>query len=73
MDRPFGRCEFGFQPATIDPTETGPILRRRIMRRTARVAGQVGADHWLLGRLGIIGQPGCRFTRRHMPTTPTQA
>jgi hypothetical protein len=43
------------------------------MRRTARVAGQVGADHWLLGRLGIIGQPGCRFTRRHMPTTPTPA
>jgi hypothetical protein len=43
------------------------------MRRTTRVAGQVGADHRLLGRLGIIGQPGRRFTRRHMPTSPTPA
>jgi hypothetical protein len=43
------------------------------MRRTAPVAGQVGADHWLLGRLGTIGQPGRRFTRHHMPTTPTPA
>ena len=43
------------------------------MRRTARVASQVGADYWLLGRLGIIGQPGRRFTRRHVPTTPTPA
>jgi hypothetical protein len=43
------------------------------MRRTAWVADQVGAHHWLLGRLGIIGQPGRRFTRRHMPTTPTPA
>lgn len=43
------------------------------MRRTARMAGQVGADHWLLGRLGTIGQPGHRFTRHHMPTTPTPA
>jgi hypothetical protein len=43
------------------------------MGRTPRVAGQVGADHWLLGRLGTIGQPGCPFTRRHMPTTPTPA
>ena len=43
------------------------------MRRTARVAGQADADHWLLGRLGTIGQPGRRSTRRHMPTTPTPA
>jgi hypothetical protein len=42
------------------------------MRRTARVAGQVGADHWLVGRIGIIGQPRRRFTRRRTPT-PTPA
>jgi two-component system, NarL family, response regulator DevR len=28
------------------------------MRRTARVAGQVGADDWLLDRVCTIGQPG---------------
>jgi hypothetical protein len=43
------------------------------MRHTARVAGLVGADDWLLDRLGTIGQPGCPFTRSHMSTTPTPA
>ena len=44
------------------------------MRHTARVAGQVGADDWLLDRLGTIGQPGRWFTGRHTPTTiPTQS
>jgi hypothetical protein len=39
-----------------------------------RVAGQVGADHWLLDRLGTLGQPGRWFTRHRTPTTmPTPA
>jgi thiosulfate dehydrogenase (quinone) large subunit len=36
-----------------------------------RVAGQLGADYWLLDRLGTLRQPGRWFTRRHAPTTPT--
>jgi hypothetical protein len=42
------------------------------MRLTARVAGKVGADYWLLDRLGTIGQPGRCLTRRRTPT-PTPA
>jgi thiosulfate dehydrogenase (quinone) large subunit len=39
-----------------------------------RVAGQVGADYWLLDRLGTLGQPGRWFTRHRTPTTtPTPA
>jgi thiosulfate dehydrogenase (quinone) large subunit len=36
-----------------------------------RVAGQLGADHWLLDRLGTIRQPGRWFAGRRTPTTPT--
>jgi hypothetical protein len=42
------------------------------MRRTARVAGKVGADYWLLDRLGTIGQPGRWFAGRRTPS-PTPA
>ena len=39
-----------------------------------RVAGQVGADYWLLDRLGTLGQPGRWSTRHRTPTTtPTPA
>ena len=39
-----------------------------------RVAGQLGADHWLLDRLGTVRQPGRWFTRYRTPTTtPTPA